>query len=66
MSETATQLLATFELLPPHEQQLLLAEMLRRTRPISSEELTDEELVAVADNLFQRLDEREADGSEPN
>ena len=60
MSETATKLLATFELLPPDEQHELLAEMLRRSGELQVSLLKDESLVELADDLFQTLDAEES------
>jgi hypothetical protein len=61
MSETAAQVLASFDLLPPHEKQLLLIELLRRTEDLPQDRLTEEQMVELADNLFQELDARETD-----
>ncbi len=61
MTETAAQLLATFDSLPPQEQHELLAEMLRRSGELPDTLLTDEHLVGLADHLFQALDAEESD-----
>lgn len=60
MSDTAAQLLATFELLPPNERHELLVAMLRRSGELQDRALTDDELTGVADELFQSLDARES------
>jgi hypothetical protein len=61
MSETAAQLLATFDSLPPQEQHELLTEMLRRSGELPETLLTDDQLVGLADDLFQALDAEESD-----
>jgi len=61
MTETATQLLATFESLPPKEQHELLTEMLRRSGELPDGIVTDDDLVGIADGLFQALDAEEAE-----
>lgn len=64
MSETASQLLATFDSLPPQEQHELIAAMLRRTGEIPDTFLSDDALVDLADNLFQAIDMDEAHGND--
>lgn len=63
MSEKTFQLLETFDSLPPEEQHEVLAELLKRSRELPSTILADEELVGLADDLFQSLDAEEANGS---
>ena len=62
MSETASQLLATFESLPANEQHELLIAMLRRSGELPNTIVTDSQLVGIADDLFQTLDAEESDG----
>jgi hypothetical protein len=62
MTDIASQLLATFESLPAREKHDLLTQMLRRSGALPDIAMTDDELTAVADNLFQSLDAGEADG----
>ena len=62
MSETALQLLAMFESLPAEEQHELLIAMLRRTNELPESVLSDQQLVHLADDLFQTLDAEESDG----
>ena len=64
MSETATQLLATFESLPPKEQHELLIAMLRRSGELPDTVVTDDQLVGIADELFQTLDAEESNGND--
>ncbi len=61
MSETAAQLLATFDSLAPQEQHELLTEMLRRSGELPDTFLTDDHLVGLADDMFQALDAEESD-----
>ena len=63
MSETAQQLLTTFESLPPQEQHDVLVEILRHSRELPLGELSDDDLTSVADSLFQMLDAEESNGS---
>lgn len=62
MSETAAQLLATFDSLKPQEQHELLTELLRRSGELPDTFLSDDHLVGLADDLFQALDAEESDG----
>ncbi len=64
MSETAAQLLATFDSLAPQEQHELLTEMLKRSVELPTTILTDVQLVGLADNLFQALDAEELDDAQ--
>ena len=66
MSETAFQLLATFEALSPREQHELLMEMLRRSGELPETSLSDDHLVVLADDLFQALDAEESRGHSPD
>lgn len=65
MSELAAQILAKFNALPPREQHELLAEMLRRGGELPGAPLQDEQLLVLADQLFQSLDAEESRGDEP-
>jgi hypothetical protein len=64
MSETAAQLLATFDSLEPREQHELLTEMLRRSGELPETFLTDSQLSGLADDLFQALDAEESGAHE--
>ena len=61
MSHTATQLLATFDSLPPEEQHEVVTAMLQRCGELPDRCLSDDELVVLADELFQTLDAEESD-----
>ena len=61
MSETTAQLLATFDSLAPQEQHELLTELLRRSGELPDTFLSDDNLVGLADDLFQALDAEESD-----
>jgi hypothetical protein len=62
MSDAALKLLATFDSLPPNEQHELLIAMLRRSGELPETVVTDDQLVGIADELFQTLDAEESDG----
>ena len=64
MSDTATQLLATFESLPEKEQHELLIAMLRRSGELPETMLSDDQLVVIADDLFRSLDAEESNGND--
>ncbi|MCG8585881.1 MAG: hypothetical protein MI757_14330 [Pirellulales bacterium] len=61
MTDATAHLLATFDSLPPGEQHALLAAMLRRSGELPDTLMTDDQLVSVADELFQTLDAEESD-----
>ncbi len=63
MSETATQLLATFDSLSANEQHELLIAMLRRSGELPDTIVSDDQLVGLADELFQTLDAEESHGN---
>lgn len=60
MSNTATQLLATFDSLPPGEQHEVVAAILKRCGELPGSRISDDELVGLADELFQTLDLEES------
>lgn len=64
MSDTATQLLATFASLHPKEQHELLVALLRRSGELPGTNLSDDQLVVIADELFQTLDAEESNGGD--
>ena len=66
MSDTASQLLATFETLPAIEQHEILTQLLRRTSVLPDTVLSDNDLTSVADDLFQMLDAEEENGDDTN
>jgi len=58
---TATQhLLDSFDLLSAAEKQIVLCELLQRVRDFDLPPLSEEDLVANAEDLFLELDRREA------
>ncbi len=65
MSETASQLLVTFDSLPPQEQHEIITAMLRRSGELPDTLLPDEGLIGLADDLFQALDAEESHGDNP-
>jgi hypothetical protein len=64
MSDAAAQLLATFESLPEKEQHELLMVMLRRSGELPEKTISDDQLVWIADALFQTLDIEESNGND--
>jgi hypothetical protein len=64
MSKMTSQILESFDALPPREQHEVLAEMLRRVGELPEDFLTDEQLTGLADELFQSLDAEEANERE--
>lgn len=64
MSDAAYQLLANFDALPVKEQHEVLVEILRRCRESTDGIVSDDQLVGIADELFQVLDAKESDGDD--
>lgn len=65
MTDIAAQLLSTFDTLSPQEQHELLIALLRRHPELVDTLISEEELVSMADELFQRLDAEEAADAPP-
>ena len=59
MTKAVSELLEAFDALSQPERHQASVEVLRRSAHAASDELTDEELVATTDELFQELDSRE-------
>ena len=66
MSDIALQLIATFESLPASEQHEVVTQLLRRMSILPNTPLSNDDLTAVADDLFQSLDAEEANGDIAN
>ena len=66
MSDAATQLLATFVSLPAKEQHELLIAMLQRSGELPDTVVSDDQLVGLANELFQSLDSEESNGNDAN
>ncbi len=64
MSESASQLLASFEALPAAEQHELLVTMLQRSNALSAADLSDQHLIQFANGLFQTLDADEPEAKD--
>lgn len=62
MSTAARQLIESFEALPEVDQREVLVELLRHTFESSYSAPSDKELLLAADQVFQELDQREAQG----
>lgn len=64
MTDTASRLLTAFESLSAREQHELLIAMLRRNGELPDTIVSDDQLVGIADELFQTLDAEESDGDD--
>ena len=62
MSTDIQGILHSYELLPDGEKREVAAEILRRTLNLESTPMGDDELIAVADDLFLQLDQEEPTG----
>jgi hypothetical protein len=62
MGDAARHLLQSFDALSESDRREVLEELLRRAVELPYAFRSDEELVRVADHLFQDLDRREARG----
>ncbi|MGH9961125.1 MAG: hypothetical protein ACREBC_29060 [Pyrinomonadaceae bacterium] len=62
MGDAARHLLKSFEALPETEQREVLEHLLRRAAELPHFFPSDEELLRAADQVFQELDRREAQG----
>lgn len=60
MSKMTSQILESFDALPPEEQHDVLTEMLRRVGELPEGILSGDALTGLADDLFQTLDAEEA------
>lgn len=60
MSGSVKKILQSFDELPESEKRELASAILRRTLRFDAPPLTDEDLLAQADELFRELDTREA------
>ncbi|MEX2310620.1 MAG: hypothetical protein WD738_23840 [Pirellulales bacterium] len=60
MTQAVEQLLLAFDAMSDAEKHIAAVEVLRRAWPKGIPELSDESLVATADELFLELDAREA------
>jgi hypothetical protein len=59
MTQAAKKLVGEFDALPQAEQELVLAELLRRAAAGPHDLPTDKDLIAAADQVFQDLDQFE-------
>ncbi len=62
MSRDAQAVLAAFDQLPPVEREEVVSELLRRVAQSDHKSVSDDELIAAADDVFQELDRRENSG----
>jgi hypothetical protein len=61
MTSEVQNILHTFDALPDADKRVLASEILRRSVTLDQVPLADEQLVEVADELFQELDRQEDD-----
>ena len=64
MSEIATQLLNTFSSLSASEQHVVLLPLLRSSGELPASPLNDDQLVAIAEDVFLSLEGEELHGDE--
>lgn len=62
MSRSSEAVIAAFNKLPPAEREEVVAELVRRVALVDHEGLSDEGLVAAADDVFRGLDRQENSG----
>jgi len=62
MGDAARHLLESFEALSETERREVLEELLRRAAELPYSFPSDDEFVQAADQVFQELDRREAEG----
>ncbi len=62
MKATADVLIDSFKSLPEVEKHQVASEILRWSRTADHPPLSEEELIAAADDVFQALDQEELDG----
>lgn len=61
MTTSARQILEFFDLLPAKEKTVVASEIIRRTAGFDLPELSDEDLVLCAEDVFLELDRQESD-----
>lgn len=59
MTVQIQELLHSFDLLPDGDKRELVSEILRRSLTLDTPALSDEQLVRIADDVFQQIDHRE-------
>ncbi|OGA67198.1 MAG: hypothetical protein A3F77_11035 [Betaproteobacteria bacterium RIFCSPLOWO2_12_FULL_67_28] len=62
MGDAARHLLKSFEALSETDQREVLAQLFRRAADLPYSFPSDDELLRAADQVFQELDRREAEG----
>lgn len=61
MTESAERVITSFEALPDAEKREVIAAVLRKAVSLSYEPMTDEELLATAEEVFLALDSSEGE-----
>jgi hypothetical protein len=65
MTIAAEQFLNSFDSLPEADKHAVAVEILRRVNSSAPDDLSDETLIAAAENLFLALDAEEAKNAQP-
>ena len=65
MTADAQQILNSFDSLPQSDKHAITVEILRRVGESTTDELSDEALIAAADELFCTLDREESQNAQP-
>ena len=65
MTIAAEQFLNSFDSLPEADKHAVAVEILRRVSSSAPDDLSDETLIATADDLFLALDAEEAKNAQP-
>lgn len=60
MIQTVKDIISTFDRLPLSQQNEVAKQILRRSLEIETPEISDDELIFAAEEIFMELDEREA------
>jgi len=60
MTRSVEELLNSFEKLPEAEKRELVSEIIKRSLTLDLPEISDDSLLAAADQIFQQLDDEES------
>jgi len=60
MIQTAKDIISTFDRLPVAQQREVTKQLLLRSLDVETPEITNDELILAADEIFLELDQREA------
>ena len=59
MTDNASKILESFDMLDPIEQHAVVVSLIRRTGELPTAPLSDNDLCGIADDLFASLDDEE-------